>query len=296
MVKSFIYNQGYFIREVFKNLRLTPLSNFFSFIGTSLILLLLGLVLISWSIGDKLISSLQDEAQISAYFKADMDESLMRNLADEIGAMDGVMSARFIDKEQAYKENKELLGNEADILELFDDNPFESYIDIRISLDDMDTVINKVSALEGIDYVRDNREVLGQLKGIVNALKLLGTVIAIAVGITTIIIISHMIRQGIYNNREQINTLRLLGAPDWFVGLPFVMTGILLTLLGGLAAAVLITLLINQGYDQLKSYIIFLPLPSGKELKEYAGLIIIAISAGLGLFGSLFGLSSIKKE
>lgn len=295
-MKTFIYNIGYFFREVFRTLKLTPLSNIFSLIGTSLILLLLGLILISWSIGDKFISSLQDEAQISAYFESGLDEGVMRRLVDEIASMDGVTHASFIDTDQAYEENKKLLGDEADILELFDDNPFESYIDIRINLEEMDTVIGKVSGLEGIEYVRDNRDVLKRLEGIVGALKLFGTVIAMAVGITTIVIISHMIRQGIYNNREQINTLRLLGAPDWFIGLPFILAGVLLTLLGGIAAAVMIILLLNGGYRQLSDFIMFLPLPSAKLLKEYISLIIIAISAGLGLFGSLFGLSSIKKE
>lgn len=295
-MKSLFYNMGYFIRELFKTIRLSALSNFFSFIGTSLILLLFGLILISWWIGDNLVSSLKDEAQISAYFSPGMEQEQMHKLVDEIASMDGVTTARYIDTEMAYEENKRLLGDEADILELFDDNPFESYIDIRINLDDMDSVISRVTSLQGIDYVRDNRDVLAQLKSLVNAIKLIGSVVALAVGITTIIIISHMIRQGIYNNREQINTLWLLGAPSWFIGFPFVLAGILLTLLGGFAAVGLIVLMLEKGYAQLSGYLMFLPFPSVSELKQNISYIIIVISAGLGLFGSLFGLSSIKKE
>lgn len=292
-MKTLVYNLGYFIREVFRTIRFTPLSNIFSVLGTALILFLLSLILTGWSIGDKLINSLQDEAQISAYFTAGIDKKQMYNLAAEIESMDGVIIANYIDTDQAFEQNKRLLGNEADILELFEQNPFEAYIDIHISLDNMDSIIDKVSGLKGIEYVRDNREVLSQLKGIVNALKLFGAVVALAVGITTLIIISHMIRQGIYNNKEQISTFRLLGAPEWFIGLPFVLTGILLTVLGGIAAAVLLIILLNEGYNQLSGYIMFLPFPSANELKEVISVIIIAISAGLGLIGSLFGLSSI---
>lgn len=295
-MKTLFYNLGYFIREVFRIIRFTPLSNIFSVIGTALIMFLFSLIIISWSIGDNLISSLQDEAQISAYFTADIEEDQKKSIVSEIISMAGVTNARYIDTAQAYELNKKLLGDEADILELFEENPFESFIDIRINLDDMDNVINKVSALNGIDYVRDNREVLNQLKGIVSTLKLLGSVVALAVGVTTLIIISHMIRQGIYNNKEQISTFRLLGAPEWFIGLPFVLAGILLTLLGGVAAVLLMVLLINNGYSQISSSIMFLPLPSGDELKGYISIIIVGLSAGLGLFGSLFGLSSIKKE
>lgn len=117
-----------------------------------------------------------------------------------------------------------------------------------------------------------------------------------AVGITTIIILSHMIRQGIYNNREQINTLRLLGSPGAFIGFPYVLAGILLTLLGGLLAAVSVVLLIKTAFEGLGNIVLFLPLPSQKELTDKMLTLLPSISFILGLAGSLFGLSSVRKK
>lgn len=294
-MKTFFYNIGYFILEAIRTIRFTPLSNFFSVIGTGLILFLLGLVLAGWSIGDKLVTSLQEEAEISAYFSKGIDEKSELGLVDQIKAIDGVTDAQYINADQAYEESKAMLGNEAEILSLFDENPFEAYIDIRISLGSMDSVLSKVSGLNGIGYVRDNKGILEQMKGIVDTLKIIGALIALAVGITTLIIISHMIRQGIYNNREQINTLRLLGAPGAFIGFPFVLAGTLLTLLGGGLAAVLLVILMNEGYNKIGSYIMFLPMPPLAELRDKLWMIILTVSAGLGFLGSLFGLTSIKK-
>jgi len=293
-MKTLLYNAGYFLMEAKRCIRFNPLSNLFSVIGTGLILFLLGMVLTGWSIGDQLISTLKEEAEVSAYFEEGINREEALKLVDTIKSMEGILDARFIEETEARTQMEEMLGEEAQILELFEENPFEAYLDVRINLDDMDTVLAGVGTLEGIDYVRDNREVLEQIKGITEGLKLLGTLVIIAVGITTLIIISHMIRQGIYNNKEQINTLRLLGAPDSFIGFPFVLTGMLLTLFGGIFAIILLVVLINGGYGQLSGSIPFIPLPPKEELRNSVSLIILAVSILLGLLGSLFGLSSIR--
>ncbi len=295
-MKTFLYNIGYFLMEAKRTIRFNPLSNLFSVIGTGLILFLLGMVLAGWSIGDQLITTLQEEAEVSAYFTEGTDKEEALKLVDAIKTMEGVLDARFIEETEARSQMEEMLGEEAEILELFEENPFEAFLEVRINLASMDTVITNVSSLEGIDYVRDNREVLEQIQGLTEGLKLLGSFVMLAVGITTLIIISHMIRQGIFNNKEQINTLRLLGAPNSFIGFPFVLAGTLLTLCGGILATVIFIVLINGGYSQIGSSIPFIPLPSMTELRNHVSVLILAISFILGLLGSMFGLSSIKNE
>jgi cell division transport system permease protein len=295
-MKTFFYNIGYFILEAKRTIRLNPLSNLFSIIGTGLILFLLGFVITGWSVGDKLITALEDEAEVSAYFNKTTDKEEALSLIDQIKRMEGVRDAKYINAAEAKAQMEDMLGEKADILSLFDKNPFEAYIEVNINLDDMDQVISEVKMLNGIEYVRDNRKVLDQMKDIADGLKLFGALVMAAVGITTLIIISHMIRQGIYNNKEQINTLRLLGAPNGFIGFPFVLAGTFMTLLGGMLATGMLVVLINQGYGYLGSFIPFIPLPSISELRDKVIVLILIVSAGLGFLGSLFGVSSIRKE
>ncbi len=295
-MKTFIYNIFYFLVEAVRTIRFNPLSNFFSVLGTGLILFLLGMVFAGWNVGDKLLTALQEEAEVSAYFDNSIDEPAALALIETIEGLEGVLQARYINDLEAKSQMQDMLGDEADILELFNENPFEAYIEIGIDLEYMDQVLLAVTELEGIEYLRDNRDILEQMKGISKGIKMVGILIAAAVGITTLIILSHMIRQGIYNNRDQINTLRLLGAPNGFIGFPFLITGTTLTLLGGALAAGLLILLLNKGYGQIKGFIPFIPLPSLEELRDRASILIILVSAALGFLGSLFGLSSIGKE
>lgn len=295
-MKKYIFNLGYFLLEVFRTLRSNFLSNLISVLGTGLILFLLALVATGWNVGDKLIDTLQGEAQISAYFENSMDSNQASQILHRIKSIEGVYEAVLVNETDAKSRMEDLLGDEAEILELFDENPFEAFIEVRINLDSMDPVLQSIRSLDGVEYVRDNRSVLEQMKAMVDGMKLLGSLIMMAVGITTLIIISHMIRQGIYHNREQIKTLRLLGASSGFIGLPFVLSGLLLTVIGGLIATGLILYLLEHGYQQLTRSIPFIPLPAKEGLMEQISVLVLRVSGILGFFGSLFGLTSIKKE
>lgn len=295
-MRSFLFNIGYFIKEAGRIIRLNILSNIFSVIGTGLILLILGIVFTGTDVGNRLVLMLNEEAEVNGYFSDSLTSEQREKIVQGINNLDGVRSSRIVDEDEAKTRMEQILGEEAKILELFDDNPFEAFVEIRINVDYMDFIIDNVQHTDGIEYVRDNRDVLEKIKELTNALKVLGYLMLAAVGITTLIILSHMIRQGIYNNREQINTLRLLGSPGAFIGFPYVLTGILMTLLGGIIAAVSMVALINLAYDGLGGTIPFIPLPPREELINKMILWLPCLSLILGLFGSLFGLSSIREK
>lgn len=295
-MRRFLFNIGYFLKESGRIIRLNLLSNIFTVIGTGLILFLLGLVITGADIGNRLVVMLNDEAEVNGYFSQEVTSEEMDVIAVKIGNMDGVRSTRIVDEDEAKSRMEEILGEEAKILELFSDNPFEAFIEIRINVDAMDAVINNVKNTDGIEYVRDNKEVLEKIQDITYALRILGYLMIFAVGITTLIILSQMIRQGIYNNKDQINTLKLLGSPGAFIGFPYVLTGVILTLLGGMIAAFFMVWLINSAYDSIGGTILFLPLPPRKELTDIMMLWLPGISLVLGFFGSLFGLSSIRER
>jgi cell division transport system permease protein len=293
-MKNALYNTGYFLKEAKNIIRLNWLSNIFSFISTGLILFILAMVVFGWGVSNLLVEMLQDEAEISAYLDGNTDIQQAAGLVETIKGIDGVWDVRLVDQTEAYGRMEEILGEEARVLELFEENPFEAFIEVRIHPDELEPALEKVGSLKGIGHIKENREVLGRIQSITEGLKNLGYLVMAAVGISTMVIISHMIRQGIYNNRVQIDTLRLLGAPGSFIGFPFVLVGLLLTLGGGVLASALIVLLINRGYGYISGLMPFIPLPPVGELVSGIIILIVAVSVVLGILGSLFGLSSTK--
>lgn len=289
-------NIGYFFREAGKVIWMNKLSTFFSFLGTVLILFIFGLVISGWRISNQFTEMLQKEAEISAYFEKDTDAQEAENIVNMIKSMGGVQDARYIDTDEAYRRMEDILGDEAYILELFEQNPFEAFIEVRIDLDQMDTILEQLKHVKGIEYVRDNRSILEQLQGIAKALDILAFIVIAAVSITTTVIISHMIRQAIYQNKDHIYTLRLLGAPNRFIGFPYFLVGFMLTLIGGCLSSVSIAFLLREGYNRIGGILPFLPLPSLQEVAIWPVAGIMGLSIILGFVGSLLGLISANRE
>ena len=294
-MKIFIYNIGYFAKEVRKIIGLNRLSNIISLISTGLILFVLSIVLVGLGISNGLVEKLKEEVEISVYLSEDVSNEKVEEIINSIKIIQGVSKVTYVTKDESYDRMKEVLGEEAMVLMLFSENPFEAYLEVGIHLDEQNLVLEKVKNISGISYVRDNKEMLEKIQNITKGISVISILVLVAVGITTLVILSHIVRQGIYNNKDQINTLCLLGAPNSFIGFPFVIVGILITLGGGILATILINVLISNGYNQLSNTISFIPLPHKNTLASSISYFILGISILLGLVGSLFGLSSIKE-
>lgn len=295
-MKLFLNNTDYFLKEVKTIIRINLLSNIFSFLSTALIFLILAMVIFGWWVSSHVVEVIQGEAEINAYFAESISTVGVMQLAGAIRRIEGVTEAQLVNEGESFDRMVEILGKEARVLEYFDENPFSPFIEIKIYLERMDAVLAELHLISGIEHVRDNREVLERLRNLAGIVRFLGYLIVTAVGISTLVIISHIIRLGIDNNREQINTLRLLGAPDSFIAFPFLLEGLLLSMGGGILATILATYALRYVYAQVAGPLPFIPLPPRETLVLNMAILIASLSAFLGIAGSLLGLSVPKKN
>jgi len=290
------YNAGYFLKEIKTMIRLNLLSHIFSFFSTGLIFFILAMVISGWWISNQVIEAVQGEAEIDVYFDERIGNTGADQLVGMIREIEGVRETRIVSESEALGRMEDILGKEARVLENFDDNPFSSFIEVKIYLESVDSVLENLNQTAGIEHIRDNREVLERLRNIGGVLKILGYIFIIGAGISTLVIISHIIRLGIYNSREQINTLRLLGAPETFIAFPFLLEGLLVTFSGGIVAAALGVFSLREIYIQMSGPLPFVPLPSIENLVLSLIILIPSLSIVLGLAGSLFGFLSAREH
>ena len=294
-MRAYFKNIGYFLKETKTIFQLNWVSNIFTLLSTGLIFFILATVISSWWISNQVIEIIQEEAEINVYFNEDI-ENIEDEIIEQITSIKGVRAVKVVNEDEAYDRMAEVLGKEARVLEFLDDNPFSPFIEVQIYIDEMDTIMDKLNIITGIEYIRDNREVLDRVSNIANILKFIGYLVITVVTISTIVIISHIIRLGIYNNREQINTLALLGAPKFFISFPYLLEGLLLTVGGGILAVVMTTLVIKYIYARMMGPLPFIPLPPVEILISNTLILIIAASTILGIVGSLIGLASIGTD
>ena len=295
-MKTFRYNIGYFFKEAKTIVRVDRGSNIFSIFSIGLILFILSLIFSGWWISNEIIYVLQEEAEVSVYYEEGLEESEVNILMYKIENISGVKNVNLVGEKESYDRMADILGSEANILNLFEDNPFTAFIEVKVDMNKTDYILKSIEDLDNTEYIRDNKGIIDKLKNITNILTVVSVLIVLVVGISTVFVISHIIRQGIYNNRDQINTLRLLGAPDSFIETPFLLEGLFLTLGGGLFSSLLISGLLYLSFGKIKSSLLFMPLPPIENLIPTMFILLMSISAILGILGSLFGLRTSKES
>ncbi|NLN49140.1 MAG: hypothetical protein GX154_08705 [Clostridiales bacterium] len=291
-MKKYFYNSGYFLKEVKKIIGINLLSNIATFFSIALILFILTMVISGWWISGDVIKAIQGEAEISVYYNEGSDTEI---LIKSIKSVDGVYEALLVNESEAYERMEGILGKEAKVLEYFDDNPFSSFIEVKIDLNKINSVLSELKLTDGIEHIRDNQDVLTRLRNISEIFNFLGSLVISAAGITTLVIVFHIIKLGIYSNKEQINTLRLLGATEGFIGFPFILEGLFITLVGGLIAISLAGFILRHIYAQIAGPLPFIPLPALTGLLGKLRILIMTVSGVLGLMGSLSGLFSTRR-
>ena len=290
-MKGLTKNIDYFFREIKTIVKLDLLSNLFSLLSLGFIFFLVSLIFAGGYITDSMIRDIENQAEISVYYEAEANKIAIGNQIEKIA---GVKEVIYIDKEEAKMNMAEILGEESRILDLFDHNPFDPYIEIRIDLNEVENITEKANSLSGVELVRNNKEILDKLKDISSLISLLGVLIIISVSVATLIVTSHIIRQGIYLNKEQINTLRLLGAPEFFIRLPYILEGVIMTVLAGLISSTLIYFTFNYIYVKVIDFLPFMILPSLDKLLISIFIFTALLAIILGFIGSIFGLKSTK--
>ena len=277
-------------------IKLNLLSHILSLVSIGLIFYILSMVISGWWVSNRVVELIQGEAEISVYFHETMNQESSLKLVEAIKSIDGVREAKIIDEDESYNRMVDILGKEAAVLEFFDDNPFSAFIEVKIHIDEIDSILDKLEKIDGIEYIRDNKQVLDRISSISSVFKVLGFLVVAAVGISTLVIISHIIRMGIYSNKDEINTLRLLGAPESFIAVPFLLGGILLTLLGAILSVIMSVFSLRYIYSQMTGPLPFIPLPSKETLIQGLTILVLSFSLILGVVGSLLGISSARNN
>lgn len=291
-MNTIINNIGYFIKEAKTTIKINLMSNILSILSIGLILFFAAATLSGWWMSSHVVEALENEAEINVYFKEGIDKDKIQYMIKNIEVIDGVEDVRLVEENEAYHRMEDILGKEAKVLEYLNENPFSPYIEVGINLESIESIIENLKNIEGIEQIRDNREILDKIRNIAALLETLGYVFIAAVGVSTLIIVSHIIRTGIFENREQINTLLLLGAPDGFIAFPFIIEGLILTLGGGLLASLMAFLSLKYVYSAMTGPLPFIPLPDFQSMGSNLIVIIMFFSTAFGILGSLFGLRS----
>lgn len=188
----------------------------------------------------KLSFALEHKPHINVYIDPAASVNDIEAIQEELNFTEGVKSKKTISKEQALKSFEEASGI-TNILESLASNPLPTTIVITphddvLNSDGLQSLIDKLKKIDGIDDVQVNQEWLERLNIITEFTTTIVLVLAGLIACAIIFILSNTIRLLISNRKNEIIVSKLVGATDRFVRQPFLYLGFLYGLLGGLVA------------------------------------------------------------
>jgi cell division transport system permease protein len=237
------------INEAFKNF----LRNGWLTFATSSILTLsiytLSILLIITLASNVLIKNIQDKANVSVYFKQDVPEETIANIKKEIEKNNLISSVLYISKEQALEDFKNNNASEEIILksiEQIGENPLLSSLVIKThnpgqyqAVYEYLNAANFSPEISRINYVK-NKEIIDKLNVLIGKIKKIGLGIVLLLALISILITFNSIRITIYNRHEEVEIMRLVGASNSFIRLPYVFEGMLYSLSAAAVSIILV--------------------------------------------------------
>lgn len=239
--------------------------------------------------------SWQDSLQISLFLKDSVAQERGTTLARQLGSEAAVARARYISREQALDEFRAASGF-GEALDLLQENPLPAVIAITpqrtLEKPEVQALLTRLEALPEVDLARMDQQWLERLHAILDIGQRAVALVALLLALAVLVIIGNTIRLDIEARREEIEVMKLIGAPHSFIRRPFLYSGFWFGLGGGLLAWLMVTL----GTQALAAPSAALATLYDSELRLTGlpfreGLYLVAAGIVLGWVGALLTVS-----
>ena len=182
-------------------------------------------------------------AQASLYLKRNVTEAAARKLAQQLRAMPAVAGVDYISREAALAEFKKLSGFGA-ALNALDGNPLPAVLVVRLAEAGDPAAVAPLMAtlagLPGVDLAQLDIEWLQRLAALLKLAERAVAMLAVLLSLAVLLIIGNTIRLAVVNRQTEIEIIQLVGGTPGFVRRPFLYSGLLQGMLGGLLAWLLV--------------------------------------------------------
>ncbi len=183
---------------------------------------------------------------MSIYFKGEPERAVIENIKKEL-LQYPVSITDFISKDDALKSLRKQLGEKAGLLDGLGENPLPASLEIILSRDVSGDSLpyelkTRLERIHGIDEVQYSQEWVEKFQAIMGAVKIIGLVFGGLLFLAALFIITNTVKLTIYSRKDEIEILKLVGATNRFVKIPFLIEGSIQGFLGGSVALIVLFL------------------------------------------------------
>lgn len=234
---------------------------------------------------------IERDVTIVAFLDSDVTDEQRENFELSIKRNTNIETYKFRSKAEVKAEMQEENETYSSILEEWDDeeNPLKDTYTIKVF--DVNTIgktAKEIEKIDGVNYVQYGEGLVEQLVGVFDAVEKITIVAAGALIIVTIFLIINTIKLTIFSRKREIGIMRLVGASNIRIKLPFVFEGIILGIIGSIIPIIIIVF----GYTALFEHfggVVFSPIIKLIDPMPFVlntSLIVLLIGMVVGMIGS----------
>lgn len=227
------------------------------------LILFLGLLTIQF-LTSQVVATLQDKIDISAYFKSEATEEQVLKIKSDVSVLPEVDSVVYVSREQALVDFKARHAQDQliqDSLSQLDSNPLAASLNIKTHDASQYAMIAKFledgplsAVIEKINFY-ENRGVIERIESISGGVKSWGLGATLVLALIAVLVTFNTVRLTIYNQKQEIEIMRLVGASNWHIRGPFLTEGGLYGLFASVIALAVFYPAIYLVSDKVSSFV-----------------------------------------
>ena len=287
-------NLGYLLKEGFRGIFLHGFMSFAAVCVTVACLVIVGsFSALAYNL-DEMVQELNQTSEILVYIDADLSDAEARSIGTKINLLDNVLQATFVSREEALQDF---------VADHDGDSAFSGVqaSDLRhryvVTLEDntrMKETDAQLKQLPGVAKTNAAYELAKGFSTIQDVLHMVSAAIIAVLLVVSLLIISNTVKLAMYDRKDEIAIMKMVGATNGFIRLPFVVEGFTLGMMG----AVLAFGLEWVGYDALIQKIAAVDALQLFNFVSFQELLIpmVVVFAAAGMFVGIVGSwTSIRK-
>lgn len=240
--------------------------------------------------------NLPERFSLVIYLDNNISQDKIEQVISSVRSIRAVSSAKFISKEDAFKELKGMLKGSQYVLEGLEENPLPDSIEVKLRKDSMasDSVkrlAEDAKKIKGVSEVDYGEKFLSTLQNIKAGVKITGIVLAAILCTGIIFVCYSTVKILFYRRTDEIETFKLLGATKGFIRAPFLIEGAVIGTTGGISSLAAIFFLHHFLFLKL---IISVPLFKTVLFPSNIFLLLPLIGMFLGISGAAIALGRLK--
>lgn len=250
----------YLIKEGFRNTWTNRMMSIASICVLLSCLVLIGSASMIFLNINALVDRIEDENVIMVYIADDATDEDVAAMGTAIQGMSNIQEVEFVAKETAWAEQLQTMEEaQAEFFtQISTDIPLPDAYKVTVAdLSLFSQTVSEIRQLQHIDTVRENTDLAKKLDTISHGISIIAIAIIAVLFAISLFIISNTIKITVYSRRLEISIMKSVGATNSFVRLPFIVEGIILGVVSGVASLGVVwgvyTLSINEFADLLNS-------------------------------------------